>query len=72
VDDAGRFQLPRRGRDASEHTYVSFAVPPFGERLHSLEIWQFGADRAESLWRSADVQVAREPSFLESAEKPQT
>jgi len=41
VDDSGRFQLLRRGRDASEHTYVSFAVPPFGDRLDSLKIWQF-------------------------------
>lgn len=43
VDAAGRFQLLRRGREASEDTYVTFAVPPFGDRLHSLKIWQFDA-----------------------------
>lgn len=44
LDAAGRFQLLRRGREASEDTYVRFAAPPFGDRLHSLKIWQFDAN----------------------------
>lgn len=44
VDEAGHLRLLRKGRDESAQTYVSFAAPPFGDRLHVLKIWQFDDD----------------------------
>lgn len=57
-DSSGRIELLRRGRDDDPETYVMFTVPPFGDDLAQIKIWQFEVDGESRVIATVDMTHA--------------